>query len=425
MPMPVKSLPVMQNWDCHSCGECCRSYHVRVSEVEKARIESQNWHEVPEVAGVAGVVFDKPFGSHRLNHRDDGACVFLGPENRCRIHAKFGAAAKPMACRIYPFILVPVGDHWRVSLRMACPSAVSNLGRPLADHAEDLKEYAALIEADAGGTMLQSGTQSLPAPELQTGQATTWADLQWFARSLAAQIADDSTPIDHRLRKIIAIADLCRKSRFEKVSGSRLKEFLDVISGAVAEDVPLNAKDVAEPTWLGRVVFRQMVAIYARKDAGLNPGIASKSRLIRIKAAWRFAVGRGPIPRLHGLMPQTTFEQLERPTGPLSEASRELLTRFYQVKLESLQFCGPTNFRRQFWPGLDSLILTFPAIQWLSRVFSANGERSRDDAMKLAVQVVDSNFGFNKLLGASRQTWATQTLTDRGEFAKLVAWYAR
>ena len=45
--------------------------------------------------------------------------------------------------------------------------------------------------------------------------------------------------------------------------------------------------------------------------------------------------------------------------------------------------------------------------------------------MKLAVQVVDNNFGFNKLLGASRQTWATQTLTDRGELAKLVAWYAR
>ena len=33
--------------------------------------------------------------AYRLNHRADGACVFLGPDNRCRIHEKHGPAAKP------------------------------------------------------------------------------------------------------------------------------------------------------------------------------------------------------------------------------------------------------------------------------------------------------------------------------------------
>ena len=38
MPMPVRSLPVVQNWDCGGCGECCRSYHVRVSDAERASL---------------------------------------------------------------------------------------------------------------------------------------------------------------------------------------------------------------------------------------------------------------------------------------------------------------------------------------------------------------------------------------------------
>ena len=58
-----------------------------------------------------------------LNHRADGGCVFLGADNLCRIHGKFGSAAKPLACRIYPFLLVPAGDHWNLGLRLACPSA--------------------------------------------------------------------------------------------------------------------------------------------------------------------------------------------------------------------------------------------------------------------------------------------------------------
>ena len=61
--------------------------------------------------------------ARRLNHRKDGACVFLGENNRCRIHARYGAEAKPLACRLYPFVLVPTGERWRVGLRFACGTA--------------------------------------------------------------------------------------------------------------------------------------------------------------------------------------------------------------------------------------------------------------------------------------------------------------
>ena len=273
MPMPVVSLPVVQRWDCHSCGECCRSYAVRVTPVEKARIEAQGWAARPDFDGLPGVVPDDGPDRFRLNQRPDGSCVFLGADDRCRIHAEFGAAAKPMSCRLYPFVLVPAGDHWRVSLRLACPSAVRNDGRPVADHAADLREYAGLLEASTGVT-LTAGAQAVPPPPLQPGHAVPWADLIRFAQSLGSQVADDAVPLDYRLRQVLAVSELCQKSRFESISGARLSEFLAVVTAAVAEDVPRHAADVARPSWLGRTVFRQMAAVYARKDSGTHAGIA-------------------------------------------------------------------------------------------------------------------------------------------------------
>jgi lysine-N-methylase len=418
MPMLVKSLPVIQRWDCRGCGDCCKTYHVRVSDAERARIEEQDWRADSEMKDVEPVVWDRQLGEYRLNHTAEGACVFYGPDGRCRIHAKFGAAAKPMACRIYPFALVPAGDHWRVGVRFACPSAAANDGRPLPDHAADLREYAGLLEAET------PIPKDAPPPELKPGQAVGWPDLLRFAKVIGDVLAEPGTPIDYRLRKVIALASLCRKSKFEKVTGPRLKEFLEVVTAALDDDVIARAEDAPPPGWVGRVIFRQVVAVYSRKDHGPTPGIARTSRLTRVKAAWRFARGTGPIPRLHGLMPAATFAAAEMPDGPLSKESDALLTRYYRVKVESLQFCGPVNFHRTFWDGLDSLLLTFPAILWLSRVLTTS-DRPRDEAVGLAVRIVDDNFGFNKLLGSGRQLWATQTLAERGELAKLIAWYAR
>jgi lysine-N-methylase len=128
--MQVRALPVLQNWDCHSCGDCCRSYAVPVTAEERRRIEGQGWDKLPEFAGVP--YFVKRNGEFFLNHRADGGCVFLGADKRCRIHAQFGSGGKPLACRIYPFLLVPAGDHWNLGLRLACPSAAENKGGPWA-----------------------------------------------------------------------------------------------------------------------------------------------------------------------------------------------------------------------------------------------------------------------------------------------------
>jgi signal transduction histidine kinase len=39
MGLPIRHLPVLQNWDCHVCGTCCKEYQVSVTDEERRRIE--------------------------------------------------------------------------------------------------------------------------------------------------------------------------------------------------------------------------------------------------------------------------------------------------------------------------------------------------------------------------------------------------
>lgn len=425
--MPVRSLPVLQNWDCGSCSACCRSYHVPVSAEERKRIEAQGWEREADFQSVPFFVREGSWlsgRSFRLNHRADGACVFLGPDNRCRIHAKFGSAAKPLACRIYPFLLVPAGDHWRVGLRFACPSSAADRGRPLAEHLPEAREYAAALESDSPGAV------NAPPTALRRGQLVPWADVLRIAAAVSKTLGDVEEPLERRWRRVLGLVELCRELKFDggrnaekRVTGGRLSEMLHVLSEAAAEETP-EAAEVPRPGWVGRIMFRQLAAVYSRKDHGAERGTAQRTPLGRIAAAMRFARGRGRIPALNAMVSSTTFEKAEEPGEPPSPETDAMLTRYYRLKVESLQFCGPTNFDLPFWDGLESLAMTYPAIRWLSRVLAA-GELSPENAAVQALRMVDDNFGYNKLLGLGRQKFALKVLAHRGELARLVAWYGR
>lgn len=422
--MQVRSLTVLQNWDCHSCGDCCRSYAVPVTADERARIEGQGWDKQPEFAGVA--LFERRGRDTFLAHRPDGTCVFLGPDSRCRIHAAHGAAAKPLACRIYPFLLVPAGDHWNLGLRMACPSAADNKGGPLADHLNEAREFAKSLEAGA------KGAEGAPPPALYGSQVVSWSDIGRIALAVSRALADGPDPFERRWRKVLFVVSMLRKATFDgggdkkkAVTGERLSEMLSVMLEAATDEEPKTAAEVAKPGWAGRTVFRQLVAVYARKDHGAEKGAALGGPVRRFWSAVRFASGRGRVPKLHAALPDSaTFAHADAPLGALSDNAVSLLVRWQRIKVESLQFCGPTNFGLSVWEGLESLALTFPVAMWLSRVLVAGG-LTADAAVNRAVRMTDDNFGFNPLLGSVRQKFALRVLATRGDLPRLIAWYGR
>ena len=428
MPLPVRSLTVLQNWDCQGCSACCRHYHVSVSPEELARIESQGWDREPEFQGTPLVVrtggwFSK--ASYRLNHRADGACVFLGPDNRCRIHARHGAAAKPLACRVYPYMLVPAGDHWNFGLRFACPAAADNAGRPLSEHLGEAGEFAAAMETDIG-----TATLAGPPPPLQGSQRVSWSDLSRIITAISKVLANRDDAVERRWRKVLFLVQMLRPAKLDgkgdakkAVTGGRLSELLHVLSLVAEDEVPATG-DAPRPGWVGRMVFRPLVALYARKDTGPDRGTAQVGLARRFVAGVRFARGKGTVPRVHAAIPSATFADADKPFGRLSEQADSLLTRWARVKVESGQFCGPTNFGLAVWDGLESLAAAFAAAMWLGRILAA-GARPVDESLTLAVRIADDNFGFNKLLGSARQKFALRLLAVKGELPKLVAWYGK
>src|SRR5439155_26849617 len=138
----------------------------------------------------------------------------------------------------------------------------------------DLRAYAAGLEEREG----VSGRSAEP-PALQTGQRVPWGDLERFGEALLRLFDQPGVPLECRLRQWFALAALCRQSKFDAVSGSRLGEFLNFLTQGVAAVVEADPEKVPPPTWVGRILFRNAVAIYARRDTAPPRGLSRHRRL--------------------------------------------------------------------------------------------------------------------------------------------------
>ncbi|MDH7570856.1 MAG: YkgJ family cysteine cluster protein [Armatimonadota bacterium] len=191
-----------QRYDCHRCGACCRAgFAVVVTDEERARIAAQGWERLPLYRGKP-LFIRQIGGEHILAQAEDGACIFLDENNTCRIHAQFGAEAKPFACRPYPFVFLPAGPEVRVSLRFDCPSVAANTGRPLPQHHDE----AAVLAARA----LPPEARDLPPPLFRPGVRLEWGDLRRVADTLERMMAAEALDIT---RRVLACADVAGVQR--------------------------------------------------------------------------------------------------------------------------------------------------------------------------------------------------------------------
>ena len=131
MSLPLRSLPILQNWDCHSCSDCCR---IEAAVTDEEKDASKGWTS-PAIGKLrqargsrAGLGPVRRLGAETSPRRQ--LCVFDGRQSLPAARA-LRRPAKPFVCRLFPFLLIPAGDHWRVGMHYSCPSAAENKGRPL------------------------------------------------------------------------------------------------------------------------------------------------------------------------------------------------------------------------------------------------------------------------------------------------------
>jgi lysine-N-methylase len=403
-------IPTLQNWSCHGCTDCCRGgLLITLSPVEKQRIEQQKWTAADGVEPDSMIAAEGD--GFRLGHRRDGACVFLDPAGRCRIHAKFGEDAKPLACRIYPLVIHPAGNKLAVGLRFSCPSAVANRGQPLSEQRAEIQKLASLV-------VPRDYQEGSPPPVLAEA-AAGWPDFLRFVKWLDASLAAPDVPVALKLLRTLHWLKAIEKGQLDQITGSGAEEILEALVQSAARKVPTLPVNGANPSRFGRLFLRLLVLESARVVTILDRSDARRFRRKIIWATFHFVRPGGHTPALGRGLESVNAAALEGNSDPLSPATETMLTRYFRVKIQSLHFCGRAFHDRPLIEGFRNLALLYPVILSLGRWLAASAGRANltDADAARAVSMVDHHYSYSPYL-----RWRVHLLTQRDDIARLCWW---
>jgi len=403
-PLPVL-LPVIdgQRWSCHSCGLCCRTLVGHLTDEERRRLDEQEW---AQQLGVAPYV--KIGRGWALNKQPDGACVFLDEQNRCKIHAKFGEADKPLACRIFPFSVRPVRGAWQASLRFDCPSVTASKGQALGGHRGWLGELAGEIE--------HGGESDEDVADFHRGVRATVEELRTLTGRLSRWLTHGELPMTNRLIGAARLTATLYGAKLRKVRGPRFAELLDLLLDALPRECATRPEP---PTARQRAMLRQYAFAHAEHVslAEMRSGLGGRwaKRWQQLHSAKQFLRGEGVVPNLPGFDTQVTFESVEA-VGPAVEQGEEIadLTRRYlTARIEGRTVYGGGFYGWSVFAGLGALCLSTAAAGWLARYHAATARRT-------SISIEDFSLALGIVDRAATRLPALGTMTEKARVAYLM-----
>jgi lysine-N-methylase len=411
----MKPLPVVERWDCHQCGHCCKGSMVPLSEADVERLKAQKWEERKEFKHTPVMVPQALLGhSHRLAQRADGSCVFLMADGRCQIHHELGFEAKPLVCRMFPLQIVPRDNSAVLTIRRACPSAAGDLGRPVAEQlafARQLARERKLAE------------EPPTPPPIKPGEQRLWPVARKVLEAVERLLTDERYPPVRRLVHATTLCRLLEQARTKQLADDKVKELVGVLAEHVVDEVGEVFTNRQPPNGASRVLFRQTAAEFIR----LHPGFVGRAgwgaRFGMAVSALKMVRGRGKLPRLHPLFPEAMFEQLEAPLGVLEPAIYQPLNRMIETTAMSWSYALANRSGWSIVESVRMLALLYPLGLWMLRWRSA-GDRPKAEFMPEIITALDRGQGYAPLAGG-KQRRRVQVLAKMEELDRLIVWYAR
>jgi lysine-N-methylase len=415
MALPIKPLPVIERWDCHQCGACCRGSIVPLAADDLSRLQAQQWEERPEFQGTPTIVRENWFGHrYRLAQREDGSCVFLMADGACRIHKDFGFEAKPFVCRMFPLQIVPRDNVTYVTLRRACPSAAADKGRTVGEHMEMARTLV----------LEKYRAEATPhPPAIKPGEFRGWRVARMLLQTFERLLTDERYPPVRRLVHALTVARLVEAARTKSLTDEQLYDLFAVLERSAPDETGDLFSSRPAPSHSGAVIFRQMAAEFVRLHPRFQARPSWGERWQLMWAAWRFVRGRGKVPRLHPLYPEATFEQLEQPLGTLGVAIMNPLARMFETTAVSGSYALANRGAWSIIESLRMLAVLYPIGLWMLRWISADRTPQVADMPEI-IATLDRGQGFAPLAGY-KQRRRIQILAQLGDLERLVVWYGR
>ena len=367
-PLPILSLPVReQRYSCHGCGNCCKDFTVQLRERDLQKLREQRWEE--RLGEPVTVEFRDRIW---LRQREDGSCVFLQEDGKCRIHAEFGFAEKPTACQLFPFVLVPDETRTRAGLSFACQSVRENKGAQLSTHLAELERMSADIPETRRATDVLLLAEALHAKPGEIACLEAVVDV-WFSRT-------DITLRD-RWDGFAWLSTSLARAQLRSVRETRFKDLVQLLASALPEE--LHQLGVDRATKRQSKLLRQ--GVFARLEDVKISSAKSKGRLRvvlgQLLRSARFSRGKGVIPNVaQGFLEGVRFE-LVAASAPLSDSPDAneidmLFSRYARAMVLGGRAWGAGYYG---WPavrGMQALALNIACTAWVARARAAKQGRS-------------------------------------------------
>lgn len=405
-------LPEYQCYNCTACGKCCGGiFTVILRPEEYERIKEQGWEDDLAMQGTP--IFARLGKGYRLANRDNGKCVFLDEQNYCRIHAKFGLTAKPLACQLYPFKFIPTGGTVHTDVRFDCPEVAKNTGRPVTVYQDELLEMLPQLVA----------AEPASPPPLHDRLIVGWGVLERITATLVKMLNYGEFDLTQRVVGCVQIGTVLRHLTPQALDETTLDQVLETIFNTV---ILAAAKDPAAripPSKAALTGFRQLLVVYGREDRwGEKIPVGTRYRNL-----FRMMNGSGQVPLLRADFPDVPFAALEEPIGYPPDEIVEPIQRSLRLHLESMGFFGKPFAGYGYLDGLNALLLTYPVTFWFARVYAAGRELPAPDAdcIRQAVSLVNHVHGLATVFNFPLERYHIRSLCNPVVLSKLAVWYGR
>jgi lysine-N-methylase len=386
---------------------------IPLSEADLKRLENQHWETHSDFVGTQTVVRSWFGKRSQLARRADGSCVFLSDDNRCRIHAEHGAAAKPLVCQMYPLQLVPHDKQVVLTLRRSCPSAAADEGSPLTEHLRSVRRLA-----KQGGLL----EQAVRAPAITRNYRGSWSEALMVASSIERLLTDERYPLVRRLVHGVRFCTLLEQCNLKRLEKGNLGELLEILEESSREDVGDLFRDRRMPRRAIAILFRQTAAEYLRLHSHYRATNSWRERWRLTRAAVSIARGRGTAPQFHATLPEVTFDALEQPLGHLSPEIQRPFVRLYEANACSLQYVIAARPGWSIIEAFRAFALAYPVALWVLRWCSHGREPTPADAIEM-VTIIDRGQGHRALTGWNHRR-RVATIAQSGELERMIVWYA-
>ena len=398
--------PPEVRFTCSRCGDCCRGWHVMLGPGEAERLEALDWSGVaPELAGIspgAGVPGDPRSGRMALARRSDGACVYLGSQNQCRIQESFGEAEKPLLCRLYPFGFLAVGERVGVDVSFACRAVSQDQGEPLSRR---VPEWIRLLQATSVAGKLHKFSKKYEVS----------GDLLWeLEHHLVSIFSDESFSLLDRVRAVFEFNRLATTSDPKTGAARTLR---DVLVKGIPKQIRERPMDRGSERMdkTGRAVFFHLLFLTLNPTPDELFAMSGKAR--EREAGFRVQAADGyKFPEAHPLVDnrewRTTFGEVRKVSADfvLSGPGAELVARYLRAKILGQRFMREGDAEIPFVEAVPRLLLLFPIAVWTAKALACErgGASVGEEDLRGALRLVDRSYGeirLSSLPPKPRKAW--------------------